>query len=374
MEIKTKRLILKPVTLNDANEMFAYFTANVTTYMYPKPADDISETIEYVESCLVRYQKKQEIVFIGRLKETNEFIGCFGLHFMHTKTPELGVWVKVLSHGHHYGLEGMTAVAKYAKEHLDYDYLIYPVDKRNIPSRNIPKTLRGIIRDSYLEKGLGGNELNILEYHIFKEIPKKKYPVMLFQGDSITDSNRDRKRYYDLGHGYVRMLDEKLKEVIVLNRGVSGDRTCDLLERWKEDTIKIEPDFLSILIGVNEVWHRYKHGKVLTPQEYKLNYIKLLEEVKTKLPKTKILLIEPFVYPIGEYDPKWQKDLDEERMIVRELASKYADYFIPMQDILDEYKKTYKMEEILGDGVHPTELGHETITNEVIKKVMAYLK
>lgn len=367
MELITDRLILKPVTLKDANDMFAYFTINVTTYMYPKPADDISETIEYVSSCLDRYEKKQEIVFIGRLKETNEFIGCFGLHFMHTKTPELGVWIKVLSHGHHYGLEGMTAVAKYAKENLDYDYLIYPVDKRNSPSRNIPETLGGIIRDSYLEKGLGGNELNILEYHIFKEIPKKKYPVMLFQGDSITDSNRDRKRYYDLGHGYVRMLDEKLKEVIVLNRGVSGNRTCDLLDRWEEDTIKLEPDFLSILIGVNEVWHRYKHGKVLTPQEYKLNYIKLLEEVKTKLPKTKILLIEPFVYPIGEYDPKWQKDLDEERMIVRELASKYADYFIPMQDILDEYEKKYKMEEILGDGVHPTELGHKLIAESIIE-------
>ena len=369
MELITERLILRPITLEDASDMFAHFNAEVTKYMYPKPADDLSETIAYIESCLLKYEKKQEIVFIGRLKETNEFIGCFGLHGTPSKTPELGVWTKMSSHGNHYGLEGMKAVADYAKKHLDYEYLVYPVDKRNIASRNIPETLKGIIRDTYLEKGLGGNDLNIIEYHIFKKIPKKEYPVLLFQGDSITDCDRVRKRYYDLGHGYVEMLASKLKHVIVLNRGVSGDRTCDLLERWEEDTIQIAPDFLSILIGVNEVLHHYKHGKVLTPQEFKNNYIKLLEEAKTKLPKTKILLIEPFVYPIGEYDPKWQKDLDDERMIVRELAKKYADYFIPMQDVLDEYKKKYKMEDILRDGIHPTELGHEIIA-DVIKRTI----
>lgn len=369
MELTTERLILRPVTIDDANDMFVHFNAEVTKYMYPKPADNIFETKAYINSCLDKYRKKQEIVFIGRLKETEEFIGCFGLHQMDTKTPELGVWTKMSSHGNHYGLEGMKAVADYAKKHLDYEYLVYPVDRRNLASRNIPETLGGIIRDTYLEKGLAGNELNIIEYHIFKKIPRKKYPVLLFQGDSITDCGRDRNKYYDLGHGYVNMLVDKLKNVIILNRGVSGNRTCDLLERWEEDTIRIAPDFLSILIGVNEVWHHYKHGKVLTPQEYKINYIKLLEEVKTKLPKTKILLIEPFVYPIGEYDPIWQNDLDEERMIVKELADKYADYFIPIQDVLDEYKKKYKMEDILRDGVHPTELGHEIISQSISKVI-----
>ena len=369
MEIISNRLILKPVTLNDANEMFAHFNA-VTKYMYPKPADDISETIAYIKTCLVKYDKKEEIVFIGRLKGTNEFIGCFGLHHMDTKTPELGVWTKLESHGNHYGLEGMTAVKDYAFEHLDFEYLIYPVDRRNYASRNIPQTLGGFIRKEYKEKGMAGNDLDIVEYHIFKEEPKDiKYPVILFQGDSITDWGRDRSKYYDLGNGYVGKLVGKLNHCIILNRGVSGNRTCDLLERWEEDTIKIAPDILSILIGINEVWHRYKHGKVLTTQEYKVNYIKLLEEVKKKLPKTKILLIEPFAYPIGAYDIRWQKDLDEERMIVRELASKYADYFIPMQDILNEYKKKYKMEEVLGDGVHPTDLGHEIIAKSIIQKL-----
>ena len=367
MELITDRLSLKPITIDDAKEIFVSFTATVTKYMFPKPADDISETIAFINSSISKYEKKEDIVFVGRLKETNEFIGVFGLHHIDTKTPELGVWIKMKSHGNHYGLEGVTSIVDYAIKHLDYDYLIYPVDRRNIASRNIPQTLGGFVRKSYKEINASGNELDIIVYHLFKEEPTDiKYPVLLFQGDSITDSGRDRTKYYDLGHGYVSKLVSKLNHVIILNRGVSGNRTCDLLERWEEDTIKIAPDFLSILIGVNEVWHHYKYGKVLTPQEYKLNYIKLLEEVKTKLPKTKILLIEPFVYPIGEYEIKWQKDLDEERLIVKELADKYADYFIPMQDVMNEYKKKYKMEEILYDGVHPTELGHDIISKEVV--------
>lgn len=369
MQITTERLLLNPISLNDAKDIFAHFNAEVTKYMYPKPADDISETIDFIKSSMEKYKKEEEIVFVGRLKDTNEFIGCFGLHAIHIKTPELGVWTKMEAHGHHYGLEGMKGIIDYAKTHIDYDYLVYPVDKKNAASRNIPETLGGIIRDAYIEEGLGGNTLDLIEYHIFKELPKKKYPVLLFQGDSITDSNRNRKRYYDLGHGYVHMLYQELKEVIVLNRGVSGDRTCDLLDRWEEDTIKIAPDFLCILVGINEVGHHYKFGKVLTPHEFKLNYIRLLEETKKKLPNTKIMLIEPFCYPMGEYEPIWQKDLDEERNIVRELASKYADYFIPMQDVMDGYKKKYKMEEILGDGVHPTKLGYEIISELILREI-----
>jgi len=370
MELITDRLILKPVSLKDKDEIFTSFNAAVTKYMFPKPADDISETIEFIKSSIKKYEDKQEIVFVGRLKGTEEFIGVFGLHNINTKTPELGVWIKIQAHGNKYGLEAITRVTEYAYEHLDYEYLIYPVDRRNYASRNIPETLGGIVRKAYKEKGLGGNDLDLIEYWIYKEEPKDlKYPVLLFQGDSITDGGRDRNKYYDLGHGYVSKLVDKLNHVIIVNRGISGQRTCDLLKRWEEDTIKIKPDFLSILIGINEVWHHYAFGHVLTPQEYKLNYIKLLEEVKTKLPETKILLIEPFCYPIGAYDPKWQKDLDEERKIVRELADRYADYFIPMQDVLDEYKKKYKMEEILYDGVHPTDLGHEIIALEIKNQI-----
>ncbi|MBN2299548.1 MAG: GNAT family N-acetyltransferase [Acholeplasmataceae bacterium] len=366
MELFTKRMILKPVSLEDKDEIFTYFNAAVTTFMYPKPADDISEIITFIKSSIIKYKNKQEIIFVGRLKETNEFIGVFGLHQIDTKTPELGVWTKIEAHGNKYGLEGITELVAYAYEHLDYKYLIYPVDRRNLASRNIPETLGGIIRKAYKEINESGNELDTVEYHIFKEEPLDlKYPVLLFQGDSITDSNRDRSKYYDLGNGYVSKLLGRLNHVVIINRGESGNRTSDLLERWEEDTIQIKPDFLSILVGINEVWHHYAFGKDLIFEEFRSNYTKLLEAVKTKLLKTKILLIEPFCFQIGEYDLRWEKDLDEVRRIVKELASKYADYFIPMQDIFDEYKKRYKMEEILYDGVHPTELGHEIIGNAI---------
>ncbi|OHE31279.1 MAG: hypothetical protein A2084_02780 [Tenericutes bacterium GWC2_39_45] len=196
---------------------------------------------------------------------------------------------------------------------------------------------------------------------------------MLFQGDSVTDCNRNRRSLYDLGNGYVKKLLGMANNILLVNRGISGNRTNDLLARWKEDTIQVAPDFISILIGINEVWHHYKFGNVLTPQQYKENYIKLLEEVKKKLPETKILLIEPFAYPIGEYEPIWQNDLDEEIQMVRELAKTYADYFIPMQDVLNDYKKNYAMESILADGVHPTDLGHQLIAKEVAKVIKEFL-
>ena len=368
MELITDRLILRPVSLEDKDVIFTSFNATVTKHMFPKPADDISETISWIKSSMKKYEDKNDIVFVGRLKGTNEFIGNFGLHHIDTKTPELGVWTKIESHGNHYGLEGIKAVVDYAYKHLDYDYLIYPVDRKNYASRNIPETLGGFPRKDYKEMGKGGNELDIIEYHIFKEEPTDiKHPVLLFQGDSITDCGRDRNKYYDLGHGYVSKLVDKLHHVVIIDRGISGNRTCDLVDRWEEDTIKIKPDFLSILIGINEVLFTHIREDVLTPQEYKNNYIKLLEEVKAKLPETKILLIEPFCFPIGAYDPRMQKDLDEERKIVKELADKYADYFIPMQDVFNEYKKKYMMGELLSDGVHPTDLGHEIIASAIKK-------
>ena len=374
MELVTQRLLLVPISLKFAKDVFNNFNYEVTRYMWPKPADDISETEAWIMSSIKKYENKEEIVFAALLKDSNEFIGCMGLHHMDTDTPELGLWTKMSAHGHGYGIEGMKSIVEYAQTHLNIKYLIYPVDRKNFASRNIPEKLGGIVKKAYKQINQLGIELDTIEYWIYSEDQiDTPYPIMLFQGDSVTDCNRNRRSLYDLGNGYVKKLLGMANNILLVNRGISGNRTNDLLARWKEDTILVAPDFISILIGINEVWHHYKFGNVLTPQQYKENYIKLLEEVKKKLPETKILLIEPFAYPIGEYEPIWQNDLDEEIQIVRELAKTYADYFIPMQDILNDYKKNYAMESILSDGVHPTDLGHQLIAKEVVKVIKEFL-
>jgi len=374
MEIITNRLLLVPISLKYAHDVFISFDKNVTKYMYPKPAVEISETEAWIKSSIEKYEKKEEVVFAALLKDSLELIGCMGIHHIDTDTPELGIWTKMSVHGYGYGIEGMKSIIDYAKENLNFKYLIYPVDRRNLPSRNIPETFGGIVKKAYQKINASGDTLEIIEYWLFKEDQvDTPYPIVLFQGDSVTDCNRNRKSLYDLGDGYVKKLLGMVNNILLVNRGISGNRTNDLLERWKEDTIQVAPDFLSILIGINEVWHHYKFGNVLTPQEYKENYIKLLSEVKEKLPETKILLIEPFAYPIGEYEFTWQNDLDEEIKIVNELAKRYADYFIPMQKILNEHQKNHMMESILGDGVHPTDFGHQLIAKEVAKVIKEFL-
>ena len=83
--------------------------------------------------------------------------------------------------------------------------------------------------------------------------------VVLFQGDSITDSGWDRNNDAGLGTGYVQMAASQFsalypeKRVRFLNRGISGHRAKDLRDRWQKDCIDLRPDWVSIMIGINDV-------------------------------------------------------------------------------------------------------------------------
>src|SRR5690606_15681946 len=113
--------------------------------------------------------------------------------------------------------------------------------------------------------------------------------VVLFQGDSITDCGRDRRSGDHLGWGYAMMAASWFsalypeRRVTFLNRGVSGDRTKDLVARWEEDCIALKPDWVSILIGINDTWRRYDSGDPTPLEEFERNYRRLLTEVKERL-------------------------------------------------------------------------------------------
>ena len=146
------------ITKQAEHRIFAYYFKEGEKLAYQqaklgasamKKVKDTAEKKKKKKTERSKYEKNIDKVFVGRLKETNEFIGVFAIHHVDTKTPELGVWTKLESHGNGYGLEGMTAVKDYAFEHVDFDYLIYPVDRRNYASRNIPQTIGGFIRKEY---------------------------------------------------------------------------------------------------------------------------------------------------------------------------------------------------------------------------------
>ena len=198
--------------------------------------------------------------------------------------------------------------------------------------------------------------------------------IILFQGDSITDTRRVREEPYNLGEGYVPKVASVFPEATFINRGISGNRADHLLARWKEDALDLKPDFISIFIGINEIWQRLWDGAPTTTESFETHYRSLLTQIVEHLPDTKILMIEPFILPIGVYDPRWRPALDEEIHVVRRLAKEFADYFIPMDGIFAEHALKYPYVELAGDGVHPSQLGHQLIANEVIKRLQHYFE
>ncbi len=198
--------------------------------------------------------------------------------------------------------------------------------------------------------------------------------VILFQGDSITDCGRDRSDITSLGEGYpgvVAKLYHTLfpeTKVTFINRGVSGDRITNLLERYKEDLEAVKPDFLSILIGINDTWRRYDNNDPTSAEDFEKNYRELLTRVKKDLPECKVIMIEPFVLNSLPDRASWREDLDPKIQVVRKLAKEFADYYIPLDGIYAKAEvESYSCEQLAEDGVHPTALGHSIIAEEYLE-------
>ncbi len=167
-ELQTSRLLLRPISVKYRQEIFREFTADITVYMNPQPAKEIAETDSFIKNSAKNMENGKEIVMAVLLKDTEEFLGCAGLHEIQTKTPELGIWIKKSAHGNKYGREAVTALKHWADENLDYTYIIYPADKQNVSSRKIAESLGGTVAREMKNINASGNELDEVEYHIYK--------------------------------------------------------------------------------------------------------------------------------------------------------------------------------------------------------------
>ena len=197
--------------------------------------------------------------------------------------------------------------------------------------------------------------------------------VVLFQGDSITDAGRDKTSETDLGKGYPAKIAE-IWEILFpdsgarfINRGISGNRTGDLLDRYEKDFRALKPDLVSVLIGINDTWRRYDKNDPTDTETFEKRYKTLLEKLKLDLPSAYIVIIEPFLLCSMPDKNKWREDLDPKIQAVRRLAKQYADFFIPLDGILAQYAVDGTAEtDMAADGVHPTPLGHGIIASEWI--------
>ena len=165
--IETDRLILKPMTLDFSEDIFKEFTSEITKYMYPKSAIDVEETFEFIKNSIEKLKKGIDLQMVIINKKQNEFIGCIGIHNLNTLEPELGIWTKKSSHKNGFGLEAMTGLIEWAHKNIKFNYLIYPVDKRNIASRRLPEKNNGKIMKEKKMIGMAGNELDEYVYWIY---------------------------------------------------------------------------------------------------------------------------------------------------------------------------------------------------------------
>ena len=193
--------------------------------------------------------------------------------------------------------------------------------------------------------------------------------VILFQGDSITDAGRSREaadvpnEKPGMGGGYAWLAAASLlvsrpeAELKILNRGISGHKVCQLAERWDRDCLALKPDLLSILIGVNDIWHA-RNGKYDgTVEIYERDYDALLARTRDALPDVELVVCEPFVLRCGAVSDDWFPEFDHYRAAARRVAGAHAAAWVPFQTIFDEAVKYAPAEHWAKDGVHPSASG-----------------
>ena len=197
---------------------------------------------------------------------------------------------------------------------------------------------------------------------------------VLFQGDSITDANRMRDNDNYRGSGYPTLISGKLgvefpNKYEFLNRGISGNRVVDLLARVNADRINLKPDIMSILIGVNDVWHELSTQNGVSAENYEKIYNMLIDEVCSALPEIKIIILEPFVLKGVVTEEKWgefRSEVEKRAAAAKRVADGHGLPFAELQKKFDDAEKLAPADYWLIDGVHPTAAGHELISQEWI--------
>lgn len=206
--------------------------------------------------------------------------------------------------------------------------------------------------------------------------------IILFQGDSITDCGRSQEIAAYLGSGYATMVAGELGcrypgTYSFVNKGICGNRIVDVYARIKNDIINQKPDYMSLLIGVNDVWHELD-GRCngVTAEKYEKIYDMLIDEVKEALPDIKIIILEPFVLQGAstastEKSPNrfqiFQSEVQKRAACAKRTAEKHNLLFVPLQNKFDEACLKEQASYWLWDGVHPTAMGHNLIMKEWIK-------
>ncbi len=214
-----------------------------------------------------------------------------------------------------------------------------------------------------------------------KESIYKKGNTILFQGDSITDARREKEKELpnnpsSFGMGYAFLAASSLlnnfpeKQLTIYNRGISGNKVFQLADRWEKDCLDLKPEILSILIGVNDYWHKRDGRYNGTIEIYENDYRKLLQRTKAKLPNAKLVICEPY-YVLGAktVDESWVKPMKEYQAAALKIAKEFNATWIPFQKVFDEAVKHAPATYWTADGVHPAMPGAQLMAEAWLKFV-----
>ena len=192
----------------------------------------------------------------------------------------------------------------------------------------------------------------------------------MFQGDSITDAGREKdiaeaNSFRAMGQGYANMIASALLgryaslRLQCYSRGISGNKVPDLQARWQKDTIDLKPAVLSILIGVNDFWHKLGGNYDGTVADYEQGFTQLLADTRAALPKVRLVICEPFVLKCGAVNDEWLPEFTERRAVAKRVAEAAGAVWVPFQTMFDAaVSELMPPDYWAGDGVHPTMAGH----------------
>lgn len=205
--------------------------------------------------------------------------------------------------------------------------------------------------------------------------------TLVFIGDSITDAFRDYGDPEDLGIGYVKLLTTFLNlkypylQIKTYNRGINGHRLIDMKQRWQENCLALNPDIISILIGINDIWSHHYAGLPMLPNFWKNfyeTYNQLIEETKLKT-DAQLVLVKVFALPYPQDRQTWQEDIFLMNQLIDRLAEKHQCMTVDLHSRLMALGREYGYALYTGnDGVHPTALGHGVIAQAWLQSMGAF--
>lgn len=193
-------------------------------------------------------------------------------------------------------------------------------------------------------------------------------PVTVFIGDSVTDCGR--LELPPFGDGYVREIYNSSRiSGEIINVGTSGHRLVDLQARWDKDVLAHSPTRVSIAIGINDTWRRYDDNDTTLVEDFETNYRDILDRTR-KACDPEFVLCEPFLLEVEKEMLTWREDLDPKIDVVHRLAQEYSAILVPFDQHFKTLSTETTMNELAGDGIHPTPLGHIEMANLWLSKVL----